>query len=241
MKVINSKRMKAKKHSIIASYYKKLFKKKYGKMCKVNAYGAYYAANLKNSSYMIDFRFKGLPNVLFGIWKRYDDNNQPYYDYFAEHDAFIDKFKPTRVSIIFDDLDEMVSFANKISSSEEVFYAEMARLYLCDSIDEIKADIAECSQYKINGLKSDEIAEANRFIVNLSKEHPHMTFVLRKASTFRDLYDVLMYNGKSDEEYQEVYDILFDKHFCMDVVYPSKRDLRMHDKQYKYLKNGEFF
>jgi hypothetical protein len=171
-------------------------------------YGSgYFVFSFDADEYNLHIFFNDLPDIRFGIWKTKCYGNDEYY-FFAEHDAYVDKFKPSAVAFTFADLDNMIAWAKDIASSSQR-YKEVIETEYFKPDDKFKTFEEEVKWlkewHKYNHMERDEyLTSLNKFNgIIASLDTNKWDFFWKRSDCTRTLYDLYYYVDSSvtDEEH----------------------------------------
>lgn len=171
-------------------------------------YGSgYYIFSFDPDEYNLHVFFNDLPDIRFGIWKTKCYGNDEYY-FFAEHDAYIDKFKPSAVAFTFTDLDDMIAWAKNISSSPQRYKEVIENEYFRpdDKFKTFEEEVKWLKEWhKYNHMERDEyLTSLNKFNgIIASLDTNKWDFFWKRSYCARTLYDLYYYvdNSVTDEEH----------------------------------------
>lgn len=188
--------------------------------------GGYFIFSFDADEFNMHVKFPSVPNMLFGIWKFGTEDGKPRYQFFAEHVAYIDKFKPTAVEFVWKSLEEMMDFVMKYSNNELELKKHICEVYEEDSIEELDRYTAEdYYRSRHNGFTQEEYETSLKNFNNLLNtiDVNRIDIIYRKADSFKDLYDVYYYPeaGVSDEELDELDNKL--RKDCNCIVFGMRR------------------
>ena len=166
--------------------YRHKFSYKYG--C------GYFIFNFNDDEYNLHITFDKLPNMKFGVWYTTKYGEDKYY-FFAEHCAFIDKFKPSAVTFNWDTLDQMMTFVHDSILDNEYYMGQLAYAY------PMTFNRVDCKEYINTLLKMDNgftfeerneyLKKFNALINSLDTEKYDIFWV--KSSVYKTLYHVFYY------------------------------------------------
>lgn len=171
-------------------------------------YGSgYYIFSFDPDEYNLHVFFNDLPDIRFGIWKTKYYGNDEYY-FFAEHDAYIDKFKPSAVAFTFTDLDNMIAWAKDITSSPQRYKEVIEDEYFRpdDKFKTFEEEVKWLKEWhKYNHMERDEyLTSLNKFNgIIASLDTNKWDFFWKRSDCARTLYDLYYYVDSSvtDEEH----------------------------------------
>lgn len=199
--------------------------------------GGYYIFSFAPDEYNLHVFFDDLPDIRFGIWKTKCYGKEGYY-FFAEHDAYIDKFKPSAVAFAFDSLDGMIAWAKDVASSLDRYKAVVEAEYFRP--DERFKTFEEEVQWlkdlhKYNYMERDEyyssLKKFNKIIESL--DTTKWDFFWKRSDCARTLYDLYYYVDASvtDEEHDAMMKALEDCN-CSIMPYGLHPHYWQHRKSY---------
>lgn len=171
-------------------------------------YGSgYYIFSFDPDEYNLHVFFNDLPDIRFGIWKTKHYGNDEYY-FFAEHDAYIDKFKPSAVAFTFTNLDNMIAWAKDITSSPQRYKEVIEDEYFRpdDKFKTFEEEVKWLKEWhKYNHMERDEyLTSLNKFNgIIASLDTNKWDFFWKHSDCARTLYDLYYYVDSSvtDEEH----------------------------------------
>lgn len=171
-------------------------------------YGSgYYIFSFDPDEYNLHVFFNDLPDIRFGIWKTKCFGKEGYY-FFAEHDAYIDKFKPSAVAFTFTDLDNMIAWAKDITSSPQRYKEVIEDEYFRpdDKFKTFEEEVKWLKEWhKYNHMERDEyLTSLNKFNgIIASLDTNKWDFFWKRSDCARTLYDLYYYVDSSvtDEEH----------------------------------------
>lgn len=167
----------------------------------------YYIFSFDADEYNLHVFFKDLPDIRFGIWKTKCYGNDGYY-FFAEHDAYIDKFKPSAVAFTFTDLDNMIAWAKDIASSPHRYKEVIEDEYFRpdDKFKTFEEEVQWLKEWrKYNHMERGEyyssLKKFNKIVEALDTNK--WDFFWTKSDCARTLYNLYYYVDRSvtDEEH----------------------------------------
>ena len=201
-------------------------------------YGSgYYIFSFDPDEYNLHVFFKDLPDIRFGIWKTKCYGKEGYY-FFAEHDAYIDKFKPSAVAFTFNSLDDMVAWAKDVASSPDRYKAVVETEYFRpdDKFKTFEEEVQWLKDwYKYNHMERDEyyssLKKFNEIIESL--DTTKWDFFWKRSDCMRTLYDLYYYVDASvtDEEHNAMQKALEDCN-CSIMPYGLHPHYWRHRKSY---------
>lgn len=163
------KRIKAKKNKQLI--YNKIFNPLIKNELKIECIkfrNGYYIFNFGKNK-VSSFKIKGIPDILFCVWNLNDGLK-----IFGDVIGYIDKFKPSHSTLNFDNVNELISFANKIKNSYNESLSNILKEKFID--DEKKNEPTELiiSDYKSMVSRKFELEHNNGLTkkeVNTCKEN----------------------------------------------------------------------
>lgn len=165
--------------------------------------GGYFIFSFDADEFNLHVTFRQLPMMKFGIWKTksYGDEN---WHFFAECLPYIDKFKPSRSSFGWDNLEYMMEWVSRCIKEPKFYISELEKVYdesfmqiLKDHADDLYRDFH-------NGFDQDEyethLKAFNKLIAETNPKDYDIFW--RRSDGFRTLYDVWFYPEKGIEDIQ---------------------------------------
>ena len=168
----------------------------------------YFIFTFKNNEYNLHITFDKLPDMRFGIWYTTIYGDDKYY-FFAEHDAYLDKFKPTAVKFRWNTLDQMMTFVHDSINDKEYYKGQLLYAYNHSnlSIEEWDKRTNELLK-RDNGFTFEEKKEClrkfNEFINSIDTNKIDIFWT--KSNLYGKLYDVFYYveENMTDDELNEL-------------------------------------
>lgn len=124
----------------------------------------YYVFNFGKNK-VSSFKIKGIPDILFCVWNLNDGLK-----IFGDVIGYIDKFKPSHSILNFDNVNELISFANKIKNSYTESFANILKDKFIDDNEKLKENDVIISEYKEMIKKNTAISRNNGLTFNEIKE-----------------------------------------------------------------------
>lgn len=188
--------------------------KSYGLKFTYELWGGDYCFGIKTEDYNLTITFDNLPDIRFGIWINTSYGNKTNY-FFGEHIVYIDKFRPSRVNLHWESLDEMMHTVSYWIKCKDLYKKDMIAAYEIEDWGEFCQDTVDC--YFLNAhshLNKEEFTKSlNKFnsIVD-SIDTEKVDIIWRKSSLFKRLYDVYLFltSDMTDEEVDKLEEELND-------------------------------
>lgn len=212
--------------------------KSYGLKFTYKLWGGEYCFGIKSEDYNLTITFDDLPDIRFGIWINTSYGDETNY-FFGEHIVYIDKFRPSRVNLHWESLDEMMHTVSYWVKCKDLYKKDMIAAYEIEDWDEFCQDAID-RHYSDSHQDMDRdefIRNHNKFNqIIASVDVNKIDVIWKRSTTFHNLYDVYSYYSLdvSDEEIDAFEESLEDCRCLVWGTKPLPPYYWRHRKKYRY-------